>query len=439
MGIEQITLLMMGSLVVLLVLGVPMVFVLGGIAIGAAFFLWGPEAGLMLFTHTTWGLMDKFILAAVPMFLFMGIILQRSGVADDLYEMIYRWMGPIRGGLAMGTVLICTAFAAMVGISGAATVSMGVIALPSMLKRKYDKIIVTGCIQAGGALGFLIPPSVMMIVYAMVARESVGRLFAGGIFPGLLLSALFITYIAIRSYLQPHIAPALPPEERVTWKEKFIFLRAVILPIILIVSVLGSIFAGVATPTEAASIGAVGSVICAAVYRRLNWTLLKEAAFQTGKLTAMVMWIAAGALTFGVVYTGLGASELIKGILAGLPLGPFGILILMQLSFFILGAFLDDWAILFICIPIYLPVIISLGFDRVWFGILFIINMQMAYLTPPFGYNLFYMKGVAPKGITIGDIYRSIIPFVLLQALGLALIMVFPQIVLWFPSLIFGV
>ena len=438
MSIEQITLFMMLSLIVFLVLGVPVVFVLGGIAIVGAFFLWNPATGYMLFTITTWGLMSKFVLAAVPMFIFMGIVLQQSGVADDLYEMIYRWMGPIRGGLAMGTVLICTVFAAMVGISGAATVSMGIIALPSMLKRKYDKAMAIGCIQAGGALGFLIPPSVMMIVYAMIARESVGRLFAGGVFPGLLLSLMFITYIATRGILQPHLAPSLPPEERATWNKKLISLRAVILPIILVIMVLGSIFAGIATPTEAASVGALGSLICAAVYRRLNWTVLKEASFRTARLTGMVMWIAVGALTFGAVYQGLGATELVKEILAGLPLGPWGILIIMQLSFFILGAFLDDWAILFICIPIYLPIVLSLGFDPVWFGVLFIINMQMAYLTPPFGYNLFYMKGVVPPGISMGDIYRSVIPFVILQGTGLAIVMIFPQIVLWLPNLLFG-
>ncbi|MBA7476917.1 C4-dicarboxylate TRAP transporter large permease protein DctM [subsurface metagenome] len=438
MSIEMITLLMIVSVLVLLALGLPMCFALGGVAIVSAFFLWSPEAASRVLIVTAWGLMGKFVIVAVPLFIFMGLVLQTSGIADNLYEMMYRWLCPIRGGLAMGTVFICTAFAAMVGISGAATISMGVIALPSMLKRGYDKRMVTGCIQAGGALGFLIPPSVMMIVYAMIARESVGGLFAGGIFPGLLLSTLFCIYIGIRSILQPHLAPSVPREERYSWKEKISSLKAVVLPICLIIAVLGSIFAGMATPSEAAGIGAAGSLVCAAVGRRLNMSVFKAAIFRTARLTAMVMFIGVGALTFSAVYCGLGATELIKHMLATLGLSPWGTLILMQLSFFVLGAFLDDWAILFICIPIYLPIIIHLGFDPLWFGVLFIINMQMAYLTPPFGYNLFYMKGVVPKEITMADIYRSIIPFVILQATGLALVMIFPQIVLWLPSVIFG-
>ncbi len=438
MSIEMITMLMIVGLLVLLVLGLPMCFVLSGVAIVGAFFLWSPETAFRIVTVTAWGVMGKFVLVAVPLFIFMGLILERSGIADDLYEMMYRWLCPIRGGLAMGTVLICTVFAAMVGISGAATVSMGVIALPSMLKRGYNKLLVTGAIQAGGALGFLIPPSVMMIVYAMITRQSVGGLFAGGIMPGLLLSALFCIYIGIRSVVQPHLAPSLPRDERYGWTEKFSSLRAVVLPGVLIIAVLGSIFAGLATPSEAAGIGAVGSLICAAVNRKLKWPVIKEATFRTGRLAAMVMFICVGALTFSAVYCGLGATELIKHMLATVGLGRWGVLILMQLSFFVLGAFLDDWAIMFVCIPIYLPIILHLGFDPLWFGVLFIINMQMAYLTPPFGYNLFYMKGVVPPSITMLDIYRSVIPFVMLQGMGLAVVMIFPQIVLWLPNLIFG-
>lgn len=438
MSIEQITLLMTLSLLLLLALGLPVAFVLGSLAIVFAAFLWNPETAFEILIFTAWGLMGKFVIIAVPMFIFMGLILERSGIADDLYEMMHRWLGPIRGGLAIGTIFICTMLAAMVGISGAATVSMGVIALPAMLKRGYDKLLVTGAIQAGGALGFLIPPSVMMVVYAMIARESVGGLFAGGILPGLLLAALYCAYISIRSILQPRLAPAIPREERCSWKEKFISLRAVALPAFLIIAVLGSIFAGVATPSEAASIGAAGSIICAAANKRFKWSVLKQATFRTGRLTAMVIFIGVGALTFSAVYSAVGATQLVKDMLATLGLGRWGTLIVMQLSFFVLGAFLDDWAIMFICIPIYLPIIIHLGFDPLWFGVLFIINMQMAYLTPPFGYNLFYMKGIVPPSITMVDIYRSIIPFVLIQATGLAVVMVFPQIVLWLPNLIFS-
>lgn len=438
MSIEHITLVVFGALVLFLVLGLPVVFALSGVAIISAFLLWGPQAGRFVYVLGAWDIMKSFLLVAVPLFIFMGLVLEKAGIADDLYEMIYRWMGAIRGGLAVGTVAICTAFAAMVGISGAATVSMGVIALPSMLKRGYSKHIATGCIQAGGALGFLIPPSVTMIVYALMSRASVGRLFAGGVIPGLILATLFIIYILIRCFFQPKIGPSVPREERFSWKQKFTSLKAVILPIALIMLVLGAIFGGFATPTEASAIGAFGSLVCAAIYRRLNWKMFKETAYRTLSLTSMVIWIAVGATAFSAVYQGLGASELISNWLTGMNLSPWTTLVIMQLSFFVMGCFMDDWCILFITLPIYLPIITNLGFDIVWYGVLFIVNMEMAFLTPPFGYNLFYMKAVVPPGITMADLYRSIVPFVALQAVGLVLVMYFPQLVLWLPNLLFG-
>ena len=440
MSILLITVLLFATLVVGLLLGAPVVFALGGAGIGFTIFLWGPEALIMTFLRT-FEASNSFILLAIPMFIFMGVMLERSGIADALYTMFYHWMGSVRGGLAMGTVVICTMFAAMVGLTGPATVTMGLIALPSMLKRKYTKDIAIGCVMAGGALGFLIPPSVLMIIYAMIARESVGRMFAGGIIPGLILATLLIAYIGIRSAFQPHLCPAIPKEERVSWKQKIISLRAIILPVLLIAWVLGSIFSGFATPSEASAMGAFGSIICAAAYGRLSWQVLQEAAYRTLRFTAMVMWIVFGATCFGTVYTGLGAVELIKQSISTLPLGPWGILIIIQLSYFILGCFLDDMAILLICLPIYIPVITALGFDSLWFGILFIVNMQMAYLTPPFGYNLFYMKGITPiaaPGTTMGDIYRSVWPFVIVQGIALALVMLFPQLALWLPNLIFS-
>lgn len=326
----------------------------------------------------------------------------------------------------------------MSGVSAAATVTMGVIALPSMLKRGYDKTIAVGCIMAGGALGQLIPPSLIMILYGMMAGVSVARLFAGGVFPGLLLSTLFIVYIITRSALQPHIAPPLPREERVSWKGKIASLRAIILPAALIVAVLGSIFGGIASPTEAAAVGAAGAVVCAAVYRRLNWTVFKEACLRTARLTGMVMWIIFAASCFAAIYSAVNAPELVGRLLMEVPGGRWGALVAIQLMLIFLGCFLDPTAIIMITVPVFIRVVTLLGFDPVWFGVIFVMNMEMAFLTPPFGSNIFYMKGVAPKEVLISDIYRSIIPFVLLQLTGLVICLIFPQIVLWLPELLFG-
>jgi tripartite ATP-independent transporter DctM subunit len=434
-SIEVITLLLFGALILFLLLGLPLAFVLGGVGVVGCYFLWGPK-GLMIASSQAYGAMGKFTLLAIPLFVFMAMILERAGVADDLYTMMHRWMGPLRGGLAIGTVLICTIFAAMAGISGAATVSMGVIALPAMLKRNYDKLIAMGSISGGGALGILIPPSVPMILYATLTGESVGGLFAGGIFPGLLLAILFILYIGLRCFLQPQLGPALPLEERATWGEKLSSLKAVILPILIILMVLGSIYGGICTPTESATLGVVGAVISAGVYRKLNWTLAKEACQRTATLTAMILWILIGAYCFTSVYTGTGAHELMEHLLLSIPGGRYIILFTMQVVFFILGCILDPAGIIMICTPVFVPVIKSLGFDPLWFGVLFIMNMEMGYLTPPFGFNLFYMKAIAPPGVTMGDIYRSIVPFVALQAMGLVVVILFPEIALWFPRML---
>jgi len=428
------TALLFGSMVVVLMTGLPLVFVLGGVAVVFTYFLWGPSALYMIATRTFGG-MSAFILVATPMFIFMANMLERSGVADDLYNAMHQWVGGLRGGLAMGTVLICVLFAAMAGISGAATVSMGLIALPAMLKRGYDKSIAVGCIMGGGALGILIPPSVTMIFLALIAEQSVGQLFMGGVFPGLLLATLFIIYIAIRCLFQPHLGPPLPREERAPLREKLIGIRALIIPGILVFMVLGTIFLGIATPTEAAAIGALGSIISAAVYQRLKWPMFKEACYKTFSLTVMVTWIYYGALCFTSLYVAIGAIDLVESILLAVPGGRWGVIITIQLILLLLGCFLDPTAIIMVTVPIFGPIVASLGFDLVWFGVLFVINMEMAYLTPPFGFNLFFMRGVAPKEVIMGDIYRSVAPFVLLQLVGLILVMIFPKIILWLPSL----
>ena len=427
------TLILFGALFALLMTGVPLAFILGGIGVAAAWLFLGTPS-LYIITTKIWGAMNMFTLVAIPLFVFMAGILQRSGLADALYNTIYKWMGGLRGGLAAGTVIIAAVFAAMSGVSAAATVSLGLIALPSMLERKYDKVMVTGAVQAGGALGILIPPSVSMIVFAVFAAVSVGRLFMAGILPGILTASIFIAYILIRCGLRPSLGPPLPVEERASWRDKFVSLRQIGLPILIVFGVLGSIYMGIATPTEAASVGVLGVIISAAVYRRLNWPMLKAAGFDSLRLTVMIMWISFGAYCYSAIYTALGATVVVEQVLSMMPGGSWGVLVGMQLSFFVLGCMLDPIGIIMITAPIYLPLVVSLGFDPVWFGILYVMNMEMGFLTPPFGFNLFYMKAVVPPSITMGDIYRSVIPFVGLQMLGLILVMVFPQIALVLPS-----
>jgi tripartite ATP-independent transporter DctM subunit len=277
-----------------------------------------------------------------------------------------------------------------------------------------------------------------MVVYGLVASVSIGRLYAGGVFPGLLLSGLFCIYILIRSALQPHIAPAIPPEDRVSWKEKLLSLKSVTFPVLLIIAILGGIFAGIASVSEAAAIGAFGSMLCTAYNRKLNLQLIREASEKTLLISCLIFWIIIGASAFSVFYTAMGAADFMKDLALSFPVNRWVILIIMQIILIILGMVMETTGILMVTIPVFAPIILALGFDPVWFGVLFIVNMEMGFLTPPFGYNLFYLKGVAPEGITMLDIYRAIVPFVFLQLIGLILCMVFPQIILFLPNLIFG-
>lgn len=436
MSIELLTFLFFFSLLVFLLLGLPLSFVLGGVSVVFLYLTWGPESFYMVAAQS-WGAMEKFTLVAIPLFIFMAMILERSGTANDLYEMMYVWFGPVRGGLVIGTLVICAIFSAMCGISGAAVVSMGAIALPSMLKRGYDKHMAVGCINSGGGWGILIPPSVIMILYALITGESVGKLFAGGVMPGLMLLCLVSTYVFIRCYFQPHMGPALPPEERGDWPRKLKAIKAVILPMLIVFAVLGSIIWGIATPTEAAGVGVLGALVSATVYRQMSWKLIKEACLRTYRLTGMIMWILFGAYCFSAAYHGMGATRLVEDLMQYIPGGPWGTIIFIQALLFLLAMVLDPAGIMMITIPIFLPIVKAHGFDPIWFGILFIINMNIGYMTPPFGFNLFYLKAIVPPGITMGDIYRSVIPFTIVESTGLALVMIFPQIATWLPNKMF--
>lgn len=436
MSIEITTLLFFLSLIFFLVLGLPLAFVLGGVSVLFLYFTWGADAFYMVASQM-WGTMGSFTLVAIPLFVFMAMLLERTGVARDLYRMMHLWCGGMRGGLAVGTLGICAIFGAMVGISGAAVVAMGTIALPAMLERGYDKRMVLGCINTGGGWGILIPPSIMMILYAMISGVSVGKMFAAGVLPGILLVTLTVIYVLGRCFFQPHLAPALPKEERGSWGDKLRAIRAVILPIGIVVMVLGSIIGGMTTPTEAAAMGVLGALISAAVYRKLNWEIVQEAAIRTFKLTGMIAWILFAAHAFSSAYQGMGAQSLIEGLMMDLPGGRWGIIITMMTVVFLMGMLLDPVGIMLITLPVFLPIVASLGFDPIWFGILFVINMEIGYMTPPFGFNLFYLKGIVPPGITMRDIYWSVIPFVIVNIIGLGIIMVFPEIATYLPNLLF--
>lgn len=454
MGLEidiaWLSLLLFGSLGILLALGLPMAFCTGSLAV-IFLYVFGNGAILNMLPSRIFPFMTDYQLSAVPLFIFMAAVLEKAGIIEELFDAVYKWLGSVKGGLAAATVLACTALAAMVGVVGATEVTMGMIALPAMLKRGYDEKIACGALLSGGTLGILIPPSVMAIVYAVVAQQSLGELLVGSIFPGLLLSGLYIGYILIRCYINPSLGPPLPIEERVSGREKLRLLKNTVAPILLIVLVLGVIFLGIATPVEAAGIGTFGALFIAALHRRLDWPAIEEAAIATLKATAMVMWIFFGATMFVGFFIVKGGQTFVANSILGTGLPPYGILLLMMVILFVLGMFLDWVGILLLTVPIFLPIMKSLPWTglfglpgvkpedvALWYGVIFMVNMQMAFLSPPFGYSLFYLKSVAPPQITMATIFKSAVNFMALQWLGVALCIVFPQIVLWLPSILYA-
>jgi tripartite ATP-independent transporter DctM subunit len=437
MSIEIITLLMFGLLALLLLTGIPIGFATGGIAVVFSILLWGPDS-VFVIPNRAYNWMNNTALVAIPLFIFMAQMLSHSGAIDDLFDAVYIWAGPLKGGLAVMTILGATLMAAMSGIVGATEVTMGLVALPAMLKRNYNKGLALGCIAAGGSLGYLIPPSIIFVLYGLAADQSVGKLFMGGFGPGLLLSASYIVYIIVLSYVKPETAPALSKEESqaVSIGQKLKMLKYLFFPALLIFSVLGSIYLGVATITESAGIGAAGAIIVALIHRRFNWIALKDSCFITMRVSSMILWLVIGSSAFISVYTAIGGTEFAKGLLTNLPFGRYGTIIIMQLILIFLGCFIDWAGILTLTTPIFLPIVISLGFDPIWYGVLFNVNMQISCLSPPFGPALFYLRGIAPPNITMFDIYKGAVPFVIIQTIVLVLCIFFPQIITFLPSLV---
>lgn len=435
MSIEMITVLLVATFIALLVTGLPLAWVMGATAVIFCLTLFSPNVMVMM-VGRVYQMMLNYALVAVPLFIFMAAILQQSGAVERLFKAVHIWSGPLRGGLAIGTIISCTIMAAMVGIVGAEIVTFGLIALPGMLERKYDERIALGSICAGGGMATLIPPSVVFIVYAMTAGASVGELFIAGIIPGFILGALFIGYIVIATWLRPEMAPAAPEEERnIPLKQKAVLLKGLIMPGMLAVVVLGSIYGGVATPSEAAGVGCLGALVTAAINRKLTFSGVKVALYETVKVSCMLAWLFFGAQTIIGVYTLAGGDQFVKNAVMAIPFGRWGIIIGMQLIMIFLGMFLDWIGIVLLTMPLFVPIILDLGFDNVWFGVVFCMNMHVSYLSPPFGPSIFYLKSVVGDAIPVSRIYRANLPYLWLTLIALAFTVAFPGVSLWLPSM----
>ncbi len=429
----MLSLLMAASFVGLLVLGLPLAFAAGAIAVVFALVLYGPP-GLVLVVSRVFTLLGNSVLVAVPLFVFMACILERSGIAEDIFSAVTAWAGGVPGGLAVAVIITATIMAAMVGVLGAEVVTLGIVALPAMLARGYKKELALGCICAGGGLSTLIPPSVVFILYGLTAGVSIGQLYIAGLLPGLLLAGLYIAYIMLRVKLAPSLAPRERSREAsLPLSQKLGLLGNLLLPALVVFAVLGSLYFGWATPTEAGGIGVGGAALAALAKGRLNWPNLRHAITETTRTTAMLYWLFFGSSALIGVYTLAGGTRLIQDFLTESPLGPIGVLLMIQAIWIVLGCFIDWIGILLLTAPIFVPVATKLGFDPVWLGVLFCMNMQISYISPPFGPAAFYLKGVTPPGITLTDIFRSIWPYLGLQFVALGIVIAFPQVALWLP------
>jgi len=434
--IQTATIIIVVSMLVLMMTGMPLGIVTLTVSIGTALVFFG-EPGLFLVASNIYGLLESYPLVAVPLFVFMANIMERSGVAEDLFDAMSVLAGRLRGGVAVQTTLVAVVMAAMTGIMGGEIVMLGLIALPQMLRLGYDKYLAMGTICAGGSLATLIPPSIIMIVYGLSASVSISDLFIGGFLPGLLLASLYITYIIIRTNLQPHLAP-LPPEEMLNLSrgEKAAKMKGLFLPMMVIVWILGSIYGGIATVTEAAGVGVFGAILASYFRKQFSWAMIQEALRKTMVTVATIIWLVMGAVSLVGIYNVIGGTSFIQGLLTGLDLPPLGVIFVMMGILIILGTFMEWIAIAFITVPIFAPVVVSLGYDPIWFGILFVMNMQIYFLSPPFGPACFWLNSVTPPEITLQQIFRAVLPFIVLQVIGLTLVIIFPEIVLYLPGLL---
>jgi tripartite ATP-independent transporter DctM subunit len=446
MSPEILTVGMFATLIFAITLGHPLAYTLAGVATLFGLIDNGFNIpGLFdLFANNAWGLMNNYTLVAIPLFILMAQLLDRSKVAEALFEALYIVLGGIKGGLGLAVVVVCTVFAATTGIIGASVVAMGLLATPALLGKGYQKEMTSGIICAAGTLGILIPPSIMMVVYGGLTglkETSVGNLFAGAIFPGLILAGLYFLYIFIRCNLNPALGPPISKVEASRWsaRQKWgMTLKSLVPPLALILAVMGTILAGVATPTEAAGLGAFGALVLAILNRKFSWEVLKLSCQSTLKTTSMVMMLFIGGTFFSTVFLSMGGGDVVADVLIGSGLNRWIVLMIMMAIVFLMGMFIDWAAILLVTVPIFMPIAMELDFNPLWFSILMRVNLQTSFLTPPFGYALFYFKGVAPESYSMTHIYKGIIPFVLLQLLAIVILSVFPAVTTWLPELFFG-
>jgi tripartite ATP-independent transporter DctM subunit len=437
MSSNMILILMFGGLTLFMLTGLPIAFVLGGLSLIFTVTLWNPGAVIVLVLQI-YDTMKSEALLAIPLFILMACILQRSGVIEELYRAMEIWFGRVRGGLAIGTVIICVIMAAMTGVVGAAVTAMGILALPEMLRRGYKPELALGTICASGTLGILIPPSVLTIVYAVTAQVSIGQMLIAGIVPGIVLALLYISYIVVVSWLKPEWVPLDTSQPRASFREKLVALKSLAFPSLLIVMILGSIFFGIATPTESAAVGVAGAIVPAVLRRRLNLDLLRSAGVDALKATSMILWITLGAKAYVAIFTGLGGADTLLHFIQNLEVNRWVVLAMMMLLLVFLGTVLDELGIILLTVPVFLPIVRMLGFDEIWFGVLYAITIQMGYISPPFGYTLFYIKGTLPPHITMGAVYKGILPFFLLQFVGLLLCALLPDLVTFLPRMMSG-
>jgi tripartite ATP-independent transporter DctM subunit len=445
MSVEVLTILMFLTLMASIALGHPLAVTLAAVAtlFGLIDNGFDISALMGLFANNAWGIFLNYTLVAIPLFIFMAQILDRSKVSEGLFDALYQVLGGLRGGLGMAVIVVSTVFAATTGIIGASVVAMGLMAGPALLRRGYNRGLGAGIICASGTLGILIPPSIMLVVYGGLTGQketSVGNLFAAAILPGLLLSALYLVYVGVRCYMNPNMGPPIPKEDRTaTIGEKFsMTMKNFVPPFGLILTVMGTILAGIATPTEAAALGCIGALVLALATRKLNWEVITQACISTARTTAMIMALFVGGKFFSVVFLSMGGGDVVADVLLGMDVSPYVVFVIMMAVVFVMGMFIDWAAILLVVVPIFTPIAMDLDFNPLWFAMMVCINLQTSFLTPPFGYALFYFKGVAPPEYTMGDVYRGIIPFVTIQLVGLGILMYFPEIITWLPSVFFG-
>lgn len=434
----EIMLIIVGlGFLAVLFLGYPLAFTLGGLGVIFGFTMWDNPAVLNLFARSVYNIATSIPYVSMVLFIMMGAILERSGAADDMFETIYIVFGRMRGGLAIGTVVICTLLGAATGIIGASISMMTMLALPSMMKHKYNKQLAYGSIMSAGCLGTIIPPSIILIIYGAQAQISIGKLFAGGLGAGITLSAVYLVYIIAVTMIKPEWAPAIPKEladKYDTLSKVKLAVKSIVPTTGLIIAVLGSIMFGIATPTEAAALGVVGAALIALMHKNLKWQMIKEAMYNSFKTHAMIMWIILAASMFTSVFLGLGGGDVINNLVSGLELNRWIIFIIICFIIVIMGMFIDSYGVLLMGIPIFTPIIYALGFDPLWFAIIFAVLIQMSYLSPPFAYAAFYVKGVAKDDIPISEIYWASIPFLILQVIAIVIMSIFPEIITWLPN-----